>query len=169
MITCEGSNCYRNVWRPRCRCADLRHGTSGQLGKNRKPIHVRCSPLIGPHPQRRIPLQMLRTSKPFADGEANILDGHIVLKVDECLTFGSRHVPKRGTCYELPVGPYFLPGRRSVTCGFGSINASSSALTQCIGQREGAARRSNNCHSSRLLCRQKRGATSFPVRTSTQM
>ena len=83
MVAGERADRDRREWGPKGRRAGLRDGPARELGHHRERVDVRGLALVGRHPERGVALEVLDRAEALARGERDVVDGDIVLEIDE--------------------------------------------------------------------------------------
>ena len=81
----KGAQGDRSVGRPERRRAHGGDGEAELLREQRETDDVGRLALVGAHAERRVALEVLDRSIAFARGQRDVVDGHVVLPVDESL------------------------------------------------------------------------------------
>ncbi len=87
-------------------------GEAAGVGEDRQAVQVGGLALIGRHAERRVALEVLDEFKAFLAGEADIRRSHVVLQVDESLSFGGDL--EEGV--DIVGSPAATQGRRGLSC-----------------------------------------------------
>ena len=85
-LGCERAKGDRRKRRAESGRPDLGNAPASQTAHDGESVHVAGSPLIGAHAQCRIAFQVLDREVSLAGGEADVISGYVILKVDETLT-----------------------------------------------------------------------------------
>ena len=140
----DGAHGERRIGRPERRRARLRDRDAAIFRHQRERVDVRRLALVGAHAERRIALQVLDRAIAFLVRDLHVLDGHVVLEIDEGLAFGTLRRRPAGHDRIAAVGGMFgridrprLPEARMR----GGGGAGVAALGNRGGQTEGAHHR----------------------------
>ena len=80
--------CLWRVRRTKARKPDLRDGFMQRRGSDLQSVEVGCLTLVSRHAVGGVAFDMLDRLHAFADGECDVLGGHIVLEIDKRLDAG---------------------------------------------------------------------------------
>ena len=141
---------------------------AGHSGKNSQTVDVGGLALIRRHAQCRVALQVLDGGIALTMRQRDIVDGDIVLHVDERLA-RTTHLPEGCDGHGFFVGRRSGGGRPTLAGGFGSSVTGREARIQRRPERQITVRCAHDIHAGRRLSWHERRDILAPYRAATMM
>src|SRR5262249_3282726 len=169
MGTGQGTDRNRSIRRTKGRSAGLRDRPTRDGCYDCKAVDVGRLALVGRHSEGRVALQVLHGPKAFTLGERDVISRHVVLKIDEGLSFGSSNVPQRRRPRGLILGLWYIDRLGSEPRCLRRFGSHTHALGKAGGERQRAVCGARNHQAFRKGARHKRRNSAVPYRSAAVM